>query len=125
MICDKCGANAIVDDSYMDIRVYKCWVCGNRIYVDYPRRIGSLICMRCGDDMEGENEFNLCPKCLVLLKMGKTRMKKRTYGESDCVCGIHFVRKSPTQVFCSSECKKKAHIAPRPWTSGPSLHVSP
>ena len=60
MLCDKCGFGYMVDDSYFDVKVLKCWVCGNRLYVDYPRRWGSLVCSRCGNDMIEENDFGYC-----------------------------------------------------------------
>ena len=42
MICNKCGFGHMFDDSHFDIKVYKCWACGNRIYVDHPKRWGFL-----------------------------------------------------------------------------------
>ena len=107
MVCDKCGFGYMVDDSYFDVKVLKCWVCGNRLYVDYPRRWGSLVCSRCGNDMIEENELGYCRECMKLLSVHMGRLKRRTYGESVCACGTHFVRKSPTQMFHSKDCRKR------------------
>jgi hypothetical protein len=111
MVCEKCGFGHMIDDSYFDIRVYKCWVCGNRRYVDYPKRWGSLVCARCGNDMDEENELGYCGSCLKLLNIHMGRLKGRTYGESVCKCGTVFVRKSPTQMFHSKDCRRRA-LAP-------------
>ena len=34
-------------------------------------------------------------------------MKGRNYGETVCVCGTRFTRKSPTQLFHSKECRNR------------------
>ena len=107
MVCDKCGFGYMVDDSHRDIKVFKCWVCGNRLYVDHPKRRGALVCARCGDVIDEENELNYCAECLRLLAAHTGRMHRRTYGESICRCGAIFVRKSPTQAFHSKDCRKR------------------
>jgi hypothetical protein len=107
MVCDKCGFGYMIDDSYFDVKVFKCWVCGNRLYIDYPRRWGSLVCSRCGNDMTEENELGYCRECMKLLNVHMGRLKGRTYGESVCACGTTFVRKSPTQMFHSKDCRKR------------------
>jgi hypothetical protein len=107
MVCDKCGFGYMIDDSYRDIRVFKCWVCGNRLYVDHPKRWGSFLCARCGDAMDEENELSYCRDCLKLLTMHAGRMHGRTYGETVCTCGITFIRRSPTQMFHSKHCRKR------------------
>ena len=108
MVCDKCGFGHMIDDSYFDIKVFKCWVCGNRLYVDYPKRWGSLVCARCGNDMDEENELGYCRDCLKPLNIQAGRLKGRTYGESVCKCGTPFTRKSPTQMFHSKGCRNRA-----------------
>lgn len=105
MICQKCGAGYMVDDSNHGIRVFKCWVCGDRIYPDHPKRSGALVCSRCGSDVDEENALSLCKDCLSLLGIRAGRMKGRTYGETVCVCGMAFMRKSPTQLFHSNRCR--------------------
>ncbi len=107
MVCDKCGFEYMIDDSHHEIRVYKCWVCGNRLYVDYPKRSGSLVCSRCGDNLDTENEFGYCKECVKLLHVNTDRLKERTYGQTTCACGTTFIRKSPTQQFHDKECKKR------------------
>ena len=107
MVCSKCGSGYMVDDSYSDVKVYKCLVCGNRLYVDHPKRLGSLICSRCGDGMDTENELGYCNKCLNLLNVDAERMKERTYGETTCACGATFIRKSPRQQFHAKDCRKR------------------
>ncbi len=106
MVCRKCGFGYMIDDSHHDIRVFKCWVCGERIYPHYPKRSGALACSRCGSAMEEENALNLCKDCARLLNSGAHHLKGRTYGESVCACGIRFTKKSPTQQFHSTECKE-------------------
>jgi hypothetical protein len=105
MLCNKCGFGQMIDDSHFDVRVYKCWTCGNRIYVDHPRRRGSLVCSRCGNDVQAQNELGYCGDCLKLLNMHVDRVKGRTYGETVCMCGTTFIRKSPTQMFHSKDCR--------------------
>ena len=105
IVCDKCGSGFMVDDSDRDIRVYKCWVCGNRLYIDYPKRDGSLVCSRCGNDMDTENELGYCTKCVKGLNLNVERLKERTYGETRCACGKTFIKKSPTQVFHAKDCR--------------------
>lgn len=107
MVCDKCGSMYMVDDSDRDIRVYKCWVCGNRLYVDYPKRDGSLVCSRCGHDMDTENELGYCSNCVKLLNLNVERLKDRTYGETRCACGKTFIKKSPTQMFHAKDCRRR------------------
>ncbi len=111
MVCEKCGFGHMIDDSYFDIKVYKCWVCGNRLYIDYPKRWGSRVCARCGNDMEEENELGYCENCLKLLNIHMGRLKGRTYGKSVCQCGTVFTRKSPTQMFHSKDCRRRV-LAP-------------
>jgi formylmethanofuran dehydrogenase subunit E len=69
MICHKCGFGHMVDDSHHDIRAFKCWVCGDRIYPDHAKRSGALVCSRCGGDMYEKNALNLCENCLNLLNI--------------------------------------------------------
>ena len=107
MICHKCGFGHMVDDSHHEIKVFKCWVCGDRIYPDHPKRSGALVCSRCDSDMDEENELSLCKNCLSLLNIQARRLKGRNYGETVCVCGTRFTRKSPTQLFHSKECKDR------------------
>jgi hypothetical protein len=104
MVCDKCGVGLMVNDNHRDILAYRCWVCGNRIYVGHPKRCGAFVCSRCGGDIDEENELSLCRDCIKLLKIPLGRMKVRTYGEAICVCGKKFTRKSPTQRFHSKQC---------------------
>lgn len=99
MVCDKCGSPYMIDDSYYDIKVYKCWACGNRLYADHPKRSGSLICDRCGDDLDTENELGHCRACSRLPNTHVEPMMVRTYGESICACGTTFIRRSPRQQF--------------------------
>ncbi len=107
MVCDKCGFGYMLDDSHRDIQVFKCWVCGNRVYVGHPKRRGAIICARCGDEVEEQNQFCYCDDCLKLLNLQATRMHGRTYGETVCKCGATFIRRSPTQVFHSRDCRKR------------------
>jgi len=107
MICHKCGFGPMVDDSHHDIKVFKCWVCGDRIYSDHPKRSGALVCSRCGSDMDEKNALSLCKNCLSVPGIHGDHMKWRTYGETVCVCGMPFMRKSPTQLFHSKECRKR------------------
>ncbi len=107
MICQKCGFGHMVDDSHHDIRVFKCWACGDRIYADHPKRSGTLVCSRCGGDMDEKNALSLCKNCLSLLNIQAERLKGRNYGKTVCVCGTTFMRTSPTQLFHSKECRKR------------------
>jgi len=63
MICHKCGFGYMVDDSHRDIKVLRCWVCGERIYPDHPKRSGALVCSRCGDELAATNASGLCTNC--------------------------------------------------------------
>jgi len=112
MLCEKCGCGCMVDDSYSDISVYKCWVCGNRIYPDHPKRFGALVCSRCGRDMDEKNALSLCKDCLKLLNLPIHRLKGRNLGVTVCSCGRRFVRKSPTQLFHSKACRKRVITVP-------------
>ena len=105
MLCNKCGFGHMIDDSHFDVKVYKCWTCGNRLYVDHPKRRGSLVCSRCGCDVEEENELSYCRDCLKLLSIHVYRVRGRTYGETVCTCGTTFIRRSPTQTFHSKDCR--------------------
>ena len=107
MICGKCGSPYMVDDSNSDIKVYKCWVCGDRLYVNHPKRSGSLVCSRCGDDLDTENEPGYCRACSRLLHTHVEPMMVRTYGETTCACGTVFIRKSPKQLFHAKDCRKR------------------
>ena len=107
MVCGKCASPYMLDDSQGDIRVYKCWVCGNRLYVDYPQRLGSLVCFRCGDAVDTKNELGYCAGCLKLLDIRGEPMKVRTYGETTCACGTTFIKKSPRQLFHTQACRKR------------------
>ena len=107
MVCDKCGTGHMIDDSYFDIKVYKCWVCGNRLYVDHPKKRGSLVCYRCGDDIDTENELGYCKGCLKLLNIRVEPIKERTYGETTCACGTTFIRKRPRHLFHAKDCRKR------------------
>jgi hypothetical protein len=78
MACTKCGVGYMIDDSCGEIEVYKCWVCGDRIYAGYPKRWGALICSRCGNDRHVENELGYCEDCLKLLNIHIERTKGRT-----------------------------------------------
>ena len=84
-MCGKCGSRYMVDDSHGDIKVYKCWVCGNRLYVGYPKRLGSLVCFRCGDGMDTRNDLGYCAGCMKVLEIPCVPIKAR--------------RKSPRHVF--------------------------
>ncbi len=112
MICRKCGFGHMVDDSNHDVRVLRCWICGDRVYLDHPKRSGLLVCCRCGSDMDEKNALSLCKDCLHLLNFHAERMKERTYGASVCACGTTFLRKSPTQLFHSRECRKSRMTGP-------------
>ncbi len=79
MICDKCGFPHMVDDSESDIKVYRCWVCGNRTYLGYPKRSGSLVCMRCGGETEEENDLSYCRNCLKLLNIDERKTHRLTF----------------------------------------------
>ncbi len=107
MVCCKCGSGYMVDDSHRDIRVLKCWACGYRIYPGHPKKSGSLVCTRCGSDINEENALSLCNDCLSLFNIHAEGLKGRTYGESVCACGKTFMRNSPTQLFHSKTCRKR------------------
>ena len=107
MNCQKCGFGYMLDDSHQDIKVFKCWVCGDRIYPDHPKRSGARVCSRCGEEMDEKNASRLCKNCLRYYDMHADRLKGRNYGETVCACGTIFTRKSPTQLFHSKECKKR------------------
>jgi len=106
MTCHKCGCGYMIDDSYHDIRVFRCWVCGERIYLEYPKRSGSRVCCRCNNDLGEENALSLCKDCVTVLDMHPERLR-RGYGRTVCLCGTRFMRKSPTQLFHSTECRKR------------------
>ncbi len=110
MGCPKCGSPYMLDDSYGDIKVYKCFACGNRLYAGHPKKSGSLVCARCGDDLDTQNELGYCAACSKLLNTNVERPKERvlrTYGETMCACGAVFVRKSPRQLFHAKDCRKQ------------------
>jgi hypothetical protein len=78
MACAKCGVGYMIDDSCNEIEVYKCWVCGDRIYAGYPKRWGALVCSRCGKEKHEENELGYCEDCLRLLNIHIDRTKRRS-----------------------------------------------
>ncbi|HVN25938.1 MAG TPA: hypothetical protein VMT71_18365 [Syntrophorhabdales bacterium] len=107
MLCDKCKSGYMVDDSHYDVKVFKCWVCGNRFYPDHPKRQGDLVCSRCGEDLEPGNHSGYCKNCLKYVNLNAEPMKERTYGQTTCACGTIFIRKSPRQMFHSKDCRKR------------------
>jgi hypothetical protein len=107
MICQKCGCRHMVDDSQHEIKVLRCFVCGDRIYLDHPKRSGAFVCWRCGSEMAEKNPLGLCNDCLRLLGLHTERLKARNYGQTTCACGMAFTRTSPTQLFHSKECRKR------------------
>ena len=108
MTCEKCGVGFMINDTLHEVEVYKCWVCGNRSYVGHPRRDGSLVCGRCGDDLT-ENEIGrgYCAQCLRLARLNTEHLKERTYGETVCACGTPFIKRGPTQTFHSRACRQR------------------
>ena len=107
MVCHKCETGFMVDDSHRDIQVIKCLVCGERVYAGHPKRWGDSVCSRCGDDLDEANELCLCPSCLNVLGIRARALRERTYGDTNCPYGKAFTRKSPTQVFHSTQCKSR------------------
>jgi len=107
MVCHKCETGLMVDDSHHDTKVIKCLTCGERIYAGYPKRSGALVCSRCGNDLDTPNRLTLCPKCQNVLGVRGRPWRGRRYGETTCPCGATFIRKSPTQVFHSEQCKSR------------------
>ena len=71
----------MVDDSDTGIKVYKCWACGNRVYVDHPKRSGSLVCSRCGDDLDTTDGLGYCKDCSRFLHIHAEPMMVRTHGD--------------------------------------------
>lgn len=71
MLCDKCGMPHMIEDSTSGIEVYRCWVCGNRMYVNHPKRSGLLTCSKCGRPIEEKNVLNYCTKCWDDLRVFK------------------------------------------------------
>jgi hypothetical protein len=107
MVCEKCGFGHMIDDTLHEVEVYKCWVCGNRSYVGHPRRHGSLVCDRCGDDLPEGNRESYCTECLRLAMLNTQHLKNRTYGETVCACGTTFIKRGPTQLFHSRTCRQR------------------
>ena len=112
MICQKCGCGHMVDDSRHDIKVFKCFVCGDRIYPDHPKRSGAFVCSRCLNEIAETNPLGLCNDCSRSLGLHADRLKGRSYGRTTCACGMTFTRKSPTQLFHSKECRKRVMAPP-------------
>lgn len=63
----------MVEDTTSEIEVYRCWVCGNRRYVNHPKRSGLLMCSKCGEPVEGKNVLNYCKTCWEGLQIFKKR----------------------------------------------------
>lgn len=63
----------MINDSTSEIEVYRCWMCGNRRYVNHPKRIGVVNCVKCGGLIEESNVLNYCRKCLDGLKVFRKR----------------------------------------------------
>ena len=110
MLCDKCGFGYMVDDSYHDIKVYKCWVCGNRIYLDHLRRRGSLVCSRCGADMDRQNELGYCKDCLKLLNIDPERM--RSTPKANSLRARRDLRQKKSRPDLSPQHRSKRIVAP-------------
>jgi hypothetical protein len=89
MLCDKCGTPHMVEDSTSNIEVYRCWVCGNRMYANHPKRDGAQACRKCGGTVEEANILNYCRSCWAGLQV----FKKRTPLGPDVP--FHASRKSP------------------------------
>ena len=71
--CGKCGYGWMIADSDYGIKVLRCWVCGNRVYPDYPKKRGGLVCTECGESMRKKNDLDLCTKCLKYFGMYAAR----------------------------------------------------
>lgn len=78
MLCDKCGTPHMIEDSTPQIEVYRCWVCGNRMYVNHPKRSGLLTCSKCGGTIEEKNALNYCRKCWEGLQIFKRKQSGGT-----------------------------------------------
>ena len=82
MQCDKCGMPDMINDSAPDIEVYRCWMCGNRMYANHPKSIGVLNCVKCGQPIKESNVFNYCKECLEGLKVFRKKGSPRPDGSS-------------------------------------------
>ncbi len=76
MQCHKCGLGHLIDDSSIGIEVYRCWICGNRVYVGHPKRSGASVCSRCGNDRDDVNELGYCDDCPKFLNIHFNRMTR-------------------------------------------------
>jgi hypothetical protein len=108
MLCQKCGFGHMVDDSHHDIRVFKCWVCGERIYPGYPKRSGALVCSRCGSHMDETNELSVCMDCMKLLNIPTERLK----GRNSLRLRRDIHEEKSIQSLHSKECRKRVTTAP-------------
>jgi hypothetical protein len=63
----------MIEDSTSKIEAYRCWVCGNRSYVNHPKRSGLLTCVKCGGMIEEKNALNYCRKCWDGLQVFRKR----------------------------------------------------
>ena len=73
MLCDKCGTPHMVEDGTSNVEVYRCWVCGNRMYRNHPRRSGVRACRKCGGTVEETNVLNYCRTCWEGLQIFRKR----------------------------------------------------
>lgn len=85
MLCEKCGMPHMIEDFTSEVEVYRCWVCGNRIYVNHPMCGGFLTCSRCGGPIGEKNVLTYCRKCWDGLRIFKKRGSRISSGQlSSC-----------------------------------------
>ncbi len=88
VICDKCGEMMVADHD-LSVNVMRCWKCGNRTYLGFPKRLG-----------HEPDETDIARSALH-----NRHYKGRAYGPQVCPCGVSFIKKGPTQIYHSKECR--------------------
>ncbi len=75
--CSKCGSPAD-REIVQDVEVIHCWICGQRDYPQYLRRMGKIVtCVRCGEEFEGAPHREYCDSCKQPAQVEESWSRKR------------------------------------------------
>lgn len=108
--CNKCGC-VMVDDSSFQIKAYRCYNCGNRQYLGYPKRPGAIeICHICGKEFERKRAIDiLCDTCREsdrFVLSNRKRRAKKTHGGK----GMTLKREQVIKKIATAAAKKNIDI---------------
>lgn len=110
MWCPHCSAGMEpVIEPKIEILVFRCWICGERVYPRGQRELQSsqpqnIRCSQCGKTMAvDEKGRKKCAACIEALRA--------SLGEGQCIiCGNIFAKRRPYQQTCGPECQHQRQI---------------